>query len=277
MDNLPIGICSWSIDRHDAASAIRTARDELDLAFVQVGFFTKEDADRADAEQISALARDAGVTIAGTFAAFSKEDYSSSATLAATGGLMPDDRHDERVAMIRRVADIAAGVGAGSVAIHVGTVPVEDNVGDWNKLRDRTRDVAEMLERQGVALLLETGRESAATLAGFVDGAGRGNVAVNFDPANFVVLGTGEPARAVTTLRGSIRSVHVKDAYCSANPGVEFGSPAAIGSGDAQIPRVISKLRAVGYAGPLLIELGGRDASLNASRDAADYLRSMLV
>jgi sugar phosphate isomerase/epimerase len=54
------------------------------------------------------------------------------------------------------------------------------------------------------------------------------------------------------------------------------GRPASLGAGDMQIARVISKLRATGYRGPLLIECDTSKTGLDAIRNAADYLRTLV-
>jgi len=275
MNKLPIGICSWSIDRRDGVSAVQTA-GALGLTQVHLGYFSLEDANRADPAEIAAAARDAGVTIVSTFAGFTDEDYSSIHALAESGGLLPDDRYAERASMIERVASISSALDVSSVAIHVGTVPEDSGAPEWSKLRERTAEVAASLARYGLTLLLETGRESAAVLDAFIEAVDQPNIAVNFDPANFIVFGTDEPARAVTRLRRRIANVHVKDAFRSDEPGVALGRRAAIGAGDVQVPRVLSRLRAVGYGGPLVIELGGGENAHRDITDAASYLRSML-
>jgi sugar phosphate isomerase/epimerase len=58
---------------------------------------------------------------------------------------------------------------------------------------------------------------------------------------------------------------------------VDYGRAAAFGTGDVQIARVVSKLRATGYRGPLLLEVDTRESGLDAVRNAADYLRTMLA
>jgi len=271
-----IGVCSWSIDREDPGSAVRVAGGELGLRVIQLGFFSRRAIDRADPELIACAAREHGVRIVGTFAGFEHEDYTSIASIAETGGLTPDDYFDDRVEMIRRVGVLSVALECPFVAIHVGTIPDDPGPPRWSVLAARTREVADRLAASGLRLLLETGREPAAVLLAFIDALGRGNVAVNYDPGNLIVYGMDDPARAVSALRGRIENVHLKDAFQSSEPGVAYGARAVLGTGDAQIARVISKLRAIGYAGPLLIESGGPQAGIDAIREAAGYLRSML-
>ena len=273
---LEIGVCTWSIDREDALSAIRVAGGELGLRVVQLGFFSRQAIDRADAELIGQAALEHGVRIVGTFAGFEREDYTSIASIAETGGLTPEDCYYDRLEMIRRVGAFSASVGCPFVAIHVGTIPDDPSSPTSSTLVARTREVADLLASFGVRLLLETGREPVAVLLAFIDAVGRENVAVNFDPGNLIVYGVDDPARAVSKLRGRIENVHLKDAFQSVEPGLVYGARAALGTGDAQIARVISKLRVTGYAGPLLIEGGGPQGGIDAIREAAGYVRSLL-
>jgi len=273
---LEIGVCTWSIDREDPVAAIGVAGGALGLRVVQVGFFSQQAIDRADAQLIDRTAREHGVRIVGTFAGFEREDYSSIASIAETGGLAPDDCYPDRMEMIRRVGVYSVAWGCPFVAIHAGTIPDDPSSPKWGVLVARTREVADLLAASGLRLLLETGREAASILRAFIEAVGRDNVGVNFDPGNLIVYGTDDPARAVSTLRGRIENVHLKDAFQSPAPRVAYGARAVLGTGDAQIARVISKLRTTGYTGPLLIEGGGSQGGIEAVREAAGYVRSML-
>lgn len=270
-----MGACSWSIDRHDCLRAIAVAAEAIGLAHLQVGFFTEAALSTADAPTIRAAAARSGVTISSTFAAFEGEDYSSIATIAATGGLMNDTEWEHRLGIIQRVAALAARLGCASVATHIGTIPNDPDAPDYAKLLTRTRIAADALAALGVRLLLETGREPAAMLTAFLNALDRPNVAVNFDGANFVVYGTDDPVRATVELKGRIEGVHLKDGVSSPRPGVDFGRAAPLGAGEVNIPRVLSKLRAAGYAGPMWIEVAGPGDHTEAIRSAAAYLRTM--
>ena len=275
MNRERVGICGWILDRADAPASVEQAA-AMGFAAVQVGFFTAEAVRGADPAKILSLADRLGVRIVSVFAAFEREDFASIAHIAASSGYMSDEEWAHRLEMTRLVGDIAVEVGCPSVAVHAGTVPVDAASADRAKLCGRVRQAADMLAESNLRLLLETGRESAGDLRDFVDTVGVSNVGVNFDPGNFVVYGADDPVRAVTTLKGLIDIVHVKDARASAAPGTEFGSPASLGSGDANIPRVLSKLRIIGFDGPLLVEENTRVLGMDAVPAAAAYLRSML-
>lgn len=271
-----IGVCSWSIDRHDVTGSLACA-GELGLVAAQIGFFTEASVQSADAGAIATAAQDAGVTLVGSFIAFEDEDYRSIDSIARTGGFAPDDLFDNRLALTETVAGLTASLGCPTLAVHIGTVPADPPDSSFAKLVERTAVVADRLATHGLTLLIETGRESADTLVQFMHAVGRENIGVNFDPANFVVYGTDEPVAAVKTLAGHVRLVHMKDAVRSEAPGTTYGRPAGLGGGDACIARLTSKLRTIGYDGPLLIECSGSQAGTETVARAADYLRSLLM
>jgi sugar phosphate isomerase/epimerase len=276
MKPLEIGVCSWSIDRHDVVRSIESAGDQLDLRAVQIGFFTEEAVRKADPDAIVRAAILANVTLVGAFVAFEREEYALIERIAATGGYALDEEYPARLGVTRDVAKITAAVGCRSLALHVGTIPADARSPVYEKLMSRVREAADAVADFDMRLLAETGRESADVLLAFLESVDRPNLGVNFDPANFVIYGTDDPPRALVRLKGLIGHVHVKDARQSARPGTQFGQPAPVGSGDAGIPRVVSELRAQDYSGPLLIECGRQQAGMDGVRSAASYLRSVL-
>lgn len=272
-----VGLVSWSVDRHDAARALHVAAQELSVSVIQLGFFTEDAVRRASAAELRTLAESLGVRIAATFAAFEQEDYSSIAKIAETGGYLPDGAWERRRAFTLRVADLTVELGATMLAVHLGTIPSDRQSAAREALLSRARQVADALVERGLALLLETGRESAETLTDFLADLHHDQVAVNFDPANFVVYGTDDPISALGRLKNHVRLVHIKDGVRSARPGVDFGKPAPPGSGDANIPRLVSKLRLAGYTSPLLLEYGGGGADAATISAGIEYLRTMLA
>ena len=271
-----LGVCSWSLDRHDILRAIEAAGAIPQLRAVQIGFFTEATVGNADPPAIARAASNAGLQVVSTFVAFDGEDYSSIRRIAETGGFARDEKYAQRKRITQKVAAIAGELGAGAVAIHAGTVPEDPAHPAFDKLATRCREVADLLVNHRLQLHLETGRESADALLRFLDAVARENVAVNFDPANFVVYGTDDPARSFRLLADRVRVIHLKDACRSAQPGVVFGRPAALGTGDAGIPRLVSKSRVMGNMIPLLIECGSRDTGADAVRAAAEYVQSLL-
>jgi sugar phosphate isomerase/epimerase len=277
MSPLELGVCGWSIDRNDMVKGIQYAAKELNLSLVQIGFFTERAVKEAVPETILRAAQDAGVGVVSPFLAFEHEDYSTIQRIAETGGYGLDEQYDRRLALTGDVARIATALGCDSVSVHAGTIPVDPAQAMYGRLLGRVREVGDMLAGYRLALLIETGREPAGVLARFIEELDRTNVGVSFDPGNFVIYGSDDPAKSVAKLRRFIRNVHMKDARASAQPGVTYGGPASLGAGDAHIPSVLSRLRTAGYAGPVMLEANTRALGMETLERGIEYLRSMLV
>ncbi|MCH7555367.1 MAG: TIM barrel protein, partial [Proteobacteria bacterium] len=75
----------------------------------------------------------------------------------------------------------------------------------------------------------------------------------NFDPSHLIWQGV-DPVEFIRAFPDRIYHVHMKDARWSETPKDSWGEEVVLGTGDADIPRIVSKLRAGGYSGPLVIE-----------------------
>jgi len=117
-----------------------------------------------------------------------------------------------------------------------------------------TRELCDHCQSLSQALHLETGQESADGLLQFIADVDRTNLMVNFDPANMILYGTGEPIEAVRKIGKFVASVHCKDAKWAANPGQEWGQEVPLGQGDVGMENYLQALLDIGYAGPLTIE-----------------------
>jgi sugar phosphate isomerase/epimerase len=117
-----------------------------------------------------------------------------------------------------------------------------------------TRGVCDHLAKNGQALHLETGQEPADVLLAFLKDVERGNLFVNFDPANMILYGCGEPIPALRTLGDYVRSIHCKDATWSDRPGETWGAEVPLGKGAVDFEAYLRTLAEVGYDGPLTIE-----------------------
>jgi sugar phosphate isomerase/epimerase len=107
-----------------------------------------------------------------------------------------------------------------------------------------------------MTLAFETGQEKATTLVQFIHDVGLENIRVNFDPANMILYGSGDPLEALDVVGEYVGGVHGKDAKWAepGKRGKEWGTEVPLGEGDAHWPELIAKLKALGYAGPITIE-----------------------
>ncbi len=275
MTTLEVGVCGWCLDRHDLIHSIEVASRQLAVSCMQIGFFTTDDLRAVDANTVASAAEAVGMSLVGSFVGFDGEDYSSIERIALTGGFTADETYAARLVMTRVAAEVTRILGGRSLAMHAGTIPSDAKSPLFTKLVARIREVADILEECGLRLLLETGSEPADIFLDFLNALEGQNIGVNFDPGNFIVYGTDEPAQAFSKLKQRVENVHLKDAVRSARPGIEYGRAVPLGLGDAQIPRIVSTLRLSGYAGPLLVEIPAREDVRNI-RCAIDDLRAMI-
>ena len=117
-----------------------------------------------------------------------------------------------------------------------------------------TRELCDHCRGNGQNLHLETGQETADALLQFLGRVGRDNLFVNFDPANMILYGSGEPIDALRKVGRYVRSVHCKDAKWAARPGQEWGAEVPLGEGDVGFENFLRTLKDLGYNGPLTIE-----------------------
>ncbi|MFL6352768.1 MAG: sugar phosphate isomerase/epimerase family protein [Bryobacteraceae bacterium] len=194
------------------------------------------------------------------------EDYADVPTVQRTVGLVPESTRAERIARTKAVSDIAAALGIESVACHIGFVPHVESEPLYAQIRDVTRDICDHCGQNGQAFTLETGQEPAKVLFKFIENVARANLKINFDPANMILYGTGDPIDALGVLGKLVISVHCKDGdWPPLDQPTALGKERALGEGSVNIPNFISKLKEIGYTGILSIEREEADEKKRAA------------
>jgi L-ribulose-5-phosphate 3-epimerase len=273
MQPLQIGVCTWSLRMPSLGQALLSIKERLGLKLIHLGFF--DDGYQNPTAIIQAVAG-SGLEVSASCVGFAGEDYSTIQRIAETGGFKPDGEWEQRYAKIVAVADINKQLGVELLSVHVGFVPHDAADAKYKVMVERTKCVAGALGERGVTLAMETGQEKAEDLVAFMDAVGAPNLAVNFDPANMILYGVSEPVEAVGALKGRIAHVHMKDANWAAKPAQEWGEEVVLGSGEADIPRVVSKLRSTGYRGALAIEREAGNQRIADILEAKNLLESLL-
>ncbi|MGV2337563.1 MAG UNVERIFIED_CONTAM: sugar phosphate isomerase/epimerase [Planctomycetaceae bacterium] len=159
----------------------------------------------------------AGITITAVFGGFEGESYADIATTARTVGLVPRKTRAARLQEMKEISDFTKLLGCPTVALHIGFVPHDTSSADYHDLLATTRDLLDHVAANGQQLNLETGQESADHLLQFISDVQRDNLFINFDPANMILYGTGEPIEALKKVGRYVRSVHCKDARWAAS------------------------------------------------------------
>lgn len=198
--------------------------------------------------------REMGITLTCVFGGFEGESYADIPTVVRTVGLVPRETRAERVQEMKEISDFAKLLGCDTIALHLGFVPHDKADPLYAEVLEVTREVCDHAKKNGQNLHLETGQEPADTLLTFIEDVKRPNLFINFDPANMIMYGCGEPIAALEKLGRYVRSVHCKDAKWGKNPGKEWGEEKPLGEGEVGMENYLRTLAKIGYFGPLTIE-----------------------
>ena len=229
----PIAVCSWSLRAEHPAQLVERVR-ATGASAVQLALTPIVEHPAIWSDCVSAL-QAAGIEIASGMLETVGEDYSTLDTIRATGGVVPDATWDATRARAERVARVAGQHGIRLVTFHAGFIPHAPGE-ERDRLFARLREIAAMFRAEGARIAFETGQESAETLREALEalestGAhGADAIGVNFDPANMILYGMGDPVAAVRVLAPRIAQVHVKDALPTSVPGT-WGSEVRVGTG----------------------------------------------
>jgi sugar phosphate isomerase/epimerase len=231
--------------------------------------------EEGDAMPEAALA--SGLIFTGAMLGFPGEDYTTPATIKATGGFgNPADRA-ERLERLRWALDRTVALGLEDLMLHAGFLP-ELNDPSRSAMLDTLARAGQIAQEKGVTLAFETGQETAELLRRTLDDLKAPNLKVNFDPANMLLYDMGDPIRAVEILASDIRSVHLKDARRPKVAG-EWGEEVPLGEGEVDIRRFVQTLKKVGYTGPLVVEreVGDQAGRLRDVAHGLAFLRECLA
>jgi len=208
----------------------------------------------ANIERLRTQMKEMGVEVTAVFGGFEGESYADIPTVGRTIGLVPPTTRASRLAEMIEISDFTRGLGCDTVALHIGVVPHDRNDPDRARIVEVTRTLCDHCTANDQYLHLETGQETAEDLIAFIHDCDRTNLRINFDPANMILYGMGQPLDALRQLAPWVRSVHCKDATWSDQPGVTWGREVPLGQGAVDIKAYLQTLREINYEGPLTIE-----------------------
>ena len=168
-------------------------------------------------------------------------------------------------------------MGVSTIITHTGFIPDDPYHKTHIAIVNELQDFCKELDGRGQRFAFETGEELPITLNIVINEIGLDNVGVNFDPANFVSGGRGNPNDAMELLGSRVFGMHAKDAV-PAKFGEVSGKQVPIGQGRVDFERLFDQLKEMGYQGDLVIEheMDGRedrDGDIIASKA---YLESII-
>lgn len=245
-----IAVCSWSLQPTSPAE-LAAKLSTIGVPRVQLAF----DPVRKGGEWADGVAKlaDLGVgVVSGMFEAVG-EDYSTLESIKETGGVVPDRTWPDTFSNFKQMVAMAQKAGLDHVTFHAGFLPHDQKDPDYKKLAGRLTEVANLFADHGLTCCLETGQEKAADLRTFLQGLGRPNVGVNFDPANLILYGNGDPIAGLKTLLPHVVSCHIKDATATKTPGT-WGTEVVVGAGEVDWNAFFATINQGGFKGSLALE-----------------------
>ncbi len=205
-------------------------------------------------------------------------------------GFTDAELNPELVEKSKRILDLAKDLETDIVTTHIGVVPEDKSNPRYAVMEEACGQLAEYADSLSAHFAIETGPEKAVTLKNFLDGLHSKGVAINLDPANFVMVTGDNPVEAVYTLKDYIVHTHAKDGkrLFYRDPEVVYGLrkdvivedesfiELPLGKGEVPFADYLKALDGIGYKGFLTIE---REVGDNPSADiilARDFLREQI-
>jgi L-ribulose-5-phosphate 3-epimerase len=266
-----IGVCSWSIHPKDTHELIANVK-KLGLSHAQIALAAMAQMDDKRKQQELGILKSSGLTFTAGMVGFPDEDYSTIASIKKTGGYVSAEEFPVRRAITKAAAQAGKELGIKLLTAHIGFVPPSSDP-NYDAMVERICTIASDLDALGMTLIMETGQETAPELLQFLNDLRCKNVQVNFDPANMILYGVGDPIEAIGILGRHIAHVHVKDAVLSDSPGVVWGKEVPFGTGQVPPKEFLRALNDAGFTGALCIEREAGDARMQDIAFAIETLK----
>ena len=203
------------------------------------------------------------------------------------------DKADENPQLIeksKRIMDMALQLETNIVTTHIGVVPKDKTSDKYKIMQEACFKLSEYADSLNAHFAIETGPETSIVLKDFLDGLNSRGVAVNLDPANFVMVTGDDPVEAVYNLKNYIVHTHAKDGiklldiapeilYSEIEKEIQNAvafKETPLGEGNVNFKKYLNALESIGYKGYLTIE---RECGDNPQKDietAVNFLNSII-
>ncbi|MEW9082111.1 sugar phosphate isomerase/epimerase family protein [Caldanaerobacter subterraneus] len=209
-------------------------------------------------------------------------------------GFAIKEDNPKRIEASKRIMDLAKDLETNVVTTHIGVIPSDPNHDRYKILQEACEQLGEYGDKVGAYFAIETGPEKTETLKKFLDSLKSRSVAVNYDPANLVMVTGDDPVKGVYTLKDYIVHTHAKDGIMKkqtdpeiiynffAEGGIgdlrleDYFEEVPLGKGQVDFKAYLAALKDIGYDGFLTIE---REVGENPEKDikeAVEFLKEML-
>jgi sugar phosphate isomerase/epimerase len=221
-------------------------------------------------ETTDALAR-AQIEVRSGMMSMEGEDYSSLEAIERTGGVRPTATWQLNRVAARANASLARRLGLNLVTFHAGFLPHDRQDSEREVLLGRLRELVDVFGNEGVRIGFETGQERAETLLEVLADLDRPTAGINFDPANMILYGMGDPVEALRRLSARVVQVHIKDAKPSSAPGT-WGEEVCVGTGQVNWDGFFQVLREEKLEVDCMIEREAGERRIDDMRTARELL-----
>lgn len=212
-------------------------------------------------------------------------------------GFQDAGENPAKIEKSKRILDLALDLGCNVVTTHIGIVPGDPSDPVYKTMQEACTELCRYASSMNGYFAVETGPETAAHLKAFLDTLGGKGVAVNFDPANMVMVTGDDPAEGVRLLKDYIVHTHAKDGIrlMEADPRIIYGSlgfepldhekiaemvrsgayfrELPLGEGAVDFDAYFAALQEIGYTGYLTIEREVGDTPEADIRKSVDFIR----
>ncbi|MBD2869330.1 sugar phosphate isomerase/epimerase family protein [Paenibacillus arenilitoris] len=204
-------------------------------------------------------------------------------------GFQDPAENPAKIEKSKRIMELGRELGTNIITTHIGIVPDDKSSRVYETMHAACEELARFANDMGAYFAIETGPETSAHLKAFLDSLGTKGVAVNFDPANMVMVTGDDPVVGVHTLKDYIVHTHAKDGVklgdvdprdvygfygydksldhekiaAMAESGETFRE-VPLGEGRVDWPAYLRALQEIGYTGYLTIE---REVGTNPEGD----------
>ncbi len=186
-------------------------------------------------------------------------------------GLEKHQDNAEKIDYLKQVLILADRLDCRIVTTHIGVVPKDRSHPRYEVMLNALGELAYFANRLGSYVAVETGPESMTILRAFVDECGPG-AAINYDPANLVMVGADDEVEGVRIAGSAIVHTHAKDGrslkqidpedfyHQFAEGGLEWAAQSGcseetpLGEGSVRWLPYLRALQDIGYNGYLTIE-----------------------
>lgn len=186
-------------------------------------------------------------------------------------GLEKPEDNPDKIDYLKQALILADRLDCRVVTTHIGVVPADRSHPRYEVMLNALGELAHFAHRLGSCVAVETGPESMAVLRPFIDACGPG-AAINYDPANLVMVGADDEVEGVKIAGSAIVHTHAKDGRCLkpikpedfyhqfAEGGLEWAAQSGcaeetpLGEGSVRWMPYLRALHEIGYKGFLTIE-----------------------